>query len=240
LLVPLPWNLPWFGLEQEYFMIDPKTTRPVGFPVDGSDPPAQGPYYCGVGGSKLFGRDIVDAHYKACLYSGIKISGINAEVAPGQWEYQVGPATGIEQGDMLWMSRYILERIAEVEGIDICYDAKPVKGDWNGTGCHTNFSTKAMRAPGGYEAAIVPALEKLALKHDAHIAAYGAGNEERLTGKHETASISTFKWGVADRGASCRVGHETKENGCGYVSHCSCTSFTSIWLHRCLDRSSDD
>jgi glutamine synthetase len=230
---------PWFGLEQEYFMIDPKTTRPVGFPADGSDPPAQGPYYCGVGGSKLFGRDIVDAHYKACLYSGIKISGINAEVAPGQWEYQVGPATGIEQGDMLWMSRYILERIAEVQGIDICYDAKPVKGDWNGTGCHTNFSTKAMRAPGGYEAAIVPALEKLALKHDEHIAAYGAGNEERLTGKHETASISTFKWGVADRGASCRVGHETKENGCGYVSHCPCTSFSSNFLTRCIDRSSD-
>jgi glutamine synthetase len=96
---------PWFGLEQEYFMVDPSTGRPLGFPADGSDPPAQGPYYCGVGGSKLFGRDIVDAHYKACLYAGIKISGINAEVAPGQWEYQIGPATGIEQGDMLWMSK---------------------------------------------------------------------------------------------------------------------------------------
>jgi glutamine synthetase len=208
---------PWFGLEQEYFMMNPKTKLPLGFPEDGTQPEAQGPYYCGVGGSKLFGRDMVDAHYKACLYAGIKISGINAEVAPGQWEFQVGPAVGIEQGDMMWMARYLLERVAESQGVDIVYDPKPLKGgDWNGTGCHTNFSTKEMREEGGYEKAIIPALKKLALKHDEHIAAYGEGNEERLTGKHETAPISTFRWGVADRGASCRVGHDTANEGKGY------------------------
>jgi glutamine synthetase len=210
-------SVPWFGLEQEYFMMNPKTKLPIGFPEDGSKPAAQGPYYCGVGGSKLFGRDIVDAHYKACLFAGINISGINAEVAPGQWEFQVGPSVGIDQGDQMWMARYMLERIAETQGIDIVYDPKPLKdGDWNGTGCHTNFSTKEMRAEGGYKKAIIPALEKLALKHKEHIDAYGEGNADRLTGKHETASIESFRWGVADRGASCRVGHETANEGKGY------------------------
>ena len=206
---------PWFGLEQEYFIMNPETGRPLGWPAEG-EPPAQGPYYCGVGGNMMDGRNIVDAHMKACIYAGIKVSGINAEVAPGQWEYQVGPAIGIEQGDMLWMSRYILQRCCEMRGLSVNYDPKPVKGDWNGTGCHANFSTLSMRQPGGYEKAIVPALEKLSKKHAEHIAAYGAGNEQRLTGKHETASIETFKWGVADRGASCRVGNDTLEKGCGY------------------------
>lgn len=206
---------PWFGLEQEYFLMDPATGKPVGFPAEG-EPEPQGPYYCGVSGSKMFGREIADAHFKACVHAGIKISGINAEVAPGQWEFQIGPAIGIEEGDMLWMGRYLLERIAELRGLDVNYDPKPVKGDWNGSGCHSNFSTKAMRAAGGYEGAIVPALEKLSKKHAEHIAAYGSGNEERLTGKHETASIESFKWGVADRGASCRVGNDTAERGYGY------------------------
>lgn len=206
---------PWFGLEQEYFLINPNTKKPVGFP-DKGEPEPQGPYYCGVSGSKMFGRDIADAHFKACVYAGIKISGINAEVAPGQWEFQIGPAVGIEEGDMLWMARYLLGRIAELKGLDVNYDPKPVKGDWNGSGCHANFSTKPMRAPGGYDGYIVPALEKLGKKHKEHIEAYGEGNEERLTGHHETASIESFKWGVADRGASCRVGNDTAERGYGY------------------------
>lgn len=205
---------PWFGLEQEYFMIDAKTDRPLGWPAD-SEPEAQGKYYCGVGPG-LVGRSIVDAHYKACVYAGLKISGINAEVAPAQWEFQIGPAIGIEMGDMLMVGRYMLERIAEEEGVEINYDPKPIKGDWNGSGCHSNFSTKPMREEGGYEAAIVPALEKLGLKHKEHIEAYGEGNADRLTGKHETADINTWKWGVADRGASCRVGNDTKEEGKGY------------------------
>lgn len=231
--------VPWFGLEQEYFMIDTKTGRPVGFPADGSDPEAQGPYYCGVGGSHLFGRDIVDAHYKACIYAGLKISGINAEVAPGQWEFQIGPAVGIEMGDMLMMGRYLLERIAETVDIDINYDPKPIKGDWNGSGCHANFSTQAMREDGGYEKAIVPALEKLGLKHKEHIEAYGEGNSDRLTGAHETASIEVYRWGVADRGASCRVGNDTKEEGKGYfedrrpAGNCDPYTVTRMLIQTC-------
>eukprot|EP00183_Erythrolobus_madagascarensis_P002366 CAMPEP_0185849098 /NCGR_PEP_ID=MMETSP1354-20130828/3730_1 /TAXON_ID=708628 /ORGANISM="Erythrolobus madagascarensis, Strain CCMP3276" /LENGTH=357 /DNA_ID=CAMNT_0028549579 /DNA_START=146 /DNA_END=1219 /DNA_ORIENTATION=+ len=206
---------PWFGIEQEYFLVDRKTGKPAGFPMHGNPDP-QGPYYCGIGANHLFGRDVVDAHYRACLYAGIKISGINAEVAPGQWEFQVGPAIGMEGGDQVWMARFLLERIAEMSGYIVNYDPKPVKGDWNGSGAHTNFSTKPMREEGGFESHIIPALERLGKKHFEHIKAYGTGNEERLTGKHETASMDVFKWGTADRGASCRVGHETKANGCGY------------------------
>lgn len=207
--------VPWFGLEQEYFLMEPSTGRPIGFPEKG-DPVPQGPYYCGVSGSKMFGRDVADAHFKACVYAGIKISGTNAEVAPGQWEFQIGPAVGIEEGDQLWMARYLLERIAEMRQLDVNYDPKPVKGDWNGSGCHANFSTLPMRKSGGYKSHILPCMQKLQKKHSEHIAAYGTGNEERLTGKHETASIDTFKWGVADRGASIRIGSDTAENGYGY------------------------
>lgn len=206
---------PWFGLEQEYFIMNPRTGKPIGFPDQG-DPAPQGFYYCGVSGSKMYGREIADAHYKACIYSGIIVSGINAEVAPGQWEFQVGPAVGIEQGDMMWMARYLLERIAEMAGLDISYDPKPVKGNWNGTGCHANFSTKGMREPGGYEKYIKPSMEKLALNHKEHIEAYGEGNHERLTGSHETASIDQFTWGVGNRGASCRVGNDVALKGYGY------------------------
>ncbi|KAL8161191.1 hypothetical protein V2J09_012680 [Rumex salicifolius] len=192
----------WFGIEQEYTLLQ----RDVNWP---------GPYYCGIGADKAFGRDIVDSHYKACLFAGINISGINGEVMPGQWEFQVGPAVGISAGDELWVARYILERITEIAGVVVSFDPKPIPGDWNGAGAHTNYSTKSMREDGGYEI-IKAAIEKLGLKHKEHIAAYGEGNERRLTGRHETASIETFLWGVANRGASIRVGRDTEKNGKGY------------------------
>ncbi|KMZ65104.1 Glutamate--ammonia ligase [Zostera marina] len=99
----------------------------------------KGPYYCGTGADKAFGRNIVDAHYKACLYAEIYISGTNGEVMPGQWEFQVGPTIGISVSDQLWMARYILERITELEGVILTFDPKPIPGDWNGAGYHTNF-----------------------------------------------------------------------------------------------------
>ncbi|KAL2478951.1 Glutamine synthetase cytosolic isozyme 1-1 [Forsythia ovata] len=205
---------PWFGIEQEYTLLQKHVKWPLGWPVGGFPGP-QGPYYCGIGADKTFGRDIVDAHYKACLYAGIEISGINGEVMPSQWEFQVGPAVGISAGDQLWVARYILERITEIAGVVVSFDPKPIPGDWNGAGAHTNYSTKSMRTDGGYEV-IKKAIYKLGLRHDKHIAAYGEGNERRLTGKHETANIKTFKWGVADRGASIRVGRDTERDGKGY------------------------
>ncbi|KAH7330754.1 hypothetical protein KP509_20G000200 [Ceratopteris richardii] len=183
---------PWFGLEQEYTLLQKDVNWPLGWPIGGYPGP-QGPYYCGTGSEKAYGRDIVNAHYKACLYAGINISGINGEVMPGQWEFQVGPAVGIAAADQLWCARYILERITEIAGVKLSLDPKPIEGDWNGAGCHTNFSTKSMRTKNGYNV-IKKAIEKLRLKHKDHIAAYGEGNERRLTGRHETADINTFSW----------------------------------------------
>ncbi|KAJ6800826.1 glutamine synthetase cytosolic isozyme 1 [Iris pallida] len=207
-------EVPWYGIEQEYTLLQKDVKWPIGWPIGGFPGP-QGPYYCSAGADKSFGRDIVDAHYKACIYAGINISGINGEVMPGQWEFQVGPAVGISAGDEVWVARYILERITEIAGVVLSLDPKPIQGDWNGAGAHTNYSTKTMREEGGYEV-IKKAIEKLGKRHKEHIAAYGEGNERRLTGRHETADINTFKWGVANRGASIRVGRDTEKEGKGY------------------------
>ena len=209
---------PWFGIEQEYFMMNPETNKPLGFPKDGFPNP-QGQYYCSVGSKNAFGRQIADEHLEACIYAGITISGINAEVASGQWEYQVGPCIGIQSGDHLWMSRYLLERIAERHGVAINWEPKPVKGDWNGSGCHTNYSTKNMREGTENKTGldyIHEAIERLSDKHDEHMAVYGSGNEQRMTGEHETASFDKFSWGTANRGRSVRIGNENVKNQKGY------------------------
>ena len=204
---------PWFGIEQEYTLF--KAARPLGFPENGY-PGAQGPYYCGVGAERVFGRTLAEAHLDACLRAGITIAGINAEVMPGQWEFQIGPVGPLEVGDELWLARWLLQRLGEDAGIYVSYAPKPVPGDWNGAGAHTNFSTKAMREQGGMRV-IEEACIKLGLKHAEHIAVYGAGNEQRLTGKHETCSIREFRFGVSDRGASIRIPIFTVQPGKGYL-----------------------
>ncbi len=205
---------PWYGIEQEFTLMSAGGERPFGWPVGGYPRP-QGPYYCSVGVDCALGRLVLEAHMRACVYAGIKVSGLNAEVLPGQWEYQVGPCTGIESGDHMWISRYILHRVAEDFGVGVSFAPKPVSGDWNGSGAHTNYSTKAMREEGGY-AVIVAAIERLAKKHKEHIECYGADNDKRLTGHHETASITKFSYGVANRGASVRIPRETERYGKGY------------------------
>jgi len=205
----------WFGIEQEFtlFNLDEKT--PLGWPEGGFPSRPQGPYYCSVGPENNFGRAIVEAHYKASMYAGIAISGCNGEVMPGQQEYQVGPVVGIDAGDQHMMSRYILLRVCEEFQVYCTFHPKPMAGDWNGAGMHTNVSTKKMRSHGGLEV-IKQAIYKLGAKHKEHIEVYGTGNELRLTGAHETASIDQFSYGVANRGASVRIGRDTFEDGLGY------------------------
>jgi len=203
----------WFGLEQEYTLLG-FDGWPYGWPKNGFPAP-QGPYYCGVGTGKVMCRDIVEAHYKACLYAGIQISGTNAEVMPAQWEFQVGPCEGIKLGDQLWMARFLLHRIAEEFGAKVTFAPKPIPGDWNGAGLHSNVSTKATREEGGIKA-IEEAMEKLSKRHKEHMLVYGEDNNLRMTGAHETASYDKFTWGVANRGASVRVNRAVSDEGKGY------------------------
>ncbi|CAD5114687.1 DgyrCDS3732 [Dimorphilus gyrociliatus] len=209
---------PWFGIEQEYTLMD-LDGHPFGWPKGGYPGP-QGPYYCGVGADKVYGRDIVEAHYKACLYAGIKISGTNAEVMPAQWEFQVGPCEGIEMGDQLWMARFLLHRVAEDFGVKVSFDPKPMPGDWNGAGAHCNYSTVEMRQPGGIKI-IEKAIERMSKRHKEHIQYYdpknGRDNERRLTGLHETSSIHDFSAGVANRACSIRIPRQVGEEGHGYL-----------------------
>ena len=206
---------PWFGLEQEYFLIDPKTNRPLGFDKNKN----QGQYYCSVGCGNSYGRHIAEEHMRLCIQVGINISGMNAEVAPGQWEYQIGPCEGIDAGDHLWMARYLLQKIAEKHNTIVNIEPKPLEGEWNGSGCHTNYSTEYMREGYGDNSGLFyinKAIDNLSLKHDDHMKVYGSGNELRMTGKHETANFNIFSKGIANRGASIRIGNNNVKNKKGY------------------------
>jgi glutamine synthetase len=204
---------PMFGIEQEYTLF--QDGRPYGWPEVGYPAP-QGPYYCGVGGDKMPGREIVEAHTLACMRAGISIEGTNAEVMMGQWEFQLGILGTVEIGDQLWTARWLLKRIAEEFDVDVSFDAKPIKGDWNGAGAHTNFSTNQTRAANGW-AAIIAACEALGTRVTEHVSNYGVGIEDRLTGAHETAHFSKFSYGISNRGASVRIPGQVAREKRGYI-----------------------
>jgi len=199
---------PWFGMEQEYTMFEDDT--PLGW--DNGEPPPQGDYYCG----RNIGEEIAREHLDACIRANIKISGINSEVMLGQWEYQIGAADPLRVSDDLWVARWLMEKICAKYGVTPSLSPKPIKGDWNGAGCHTNFSTKKMRQAGGIDS-IYEAIHKLSQKHPEHIAVYGDGNKDRLTGDHETCDINTFRYGVSDRGASIRIPWQAHKEKSGYL-----------------------
>ena len=204
---------PWFGIEQEYTLY--RKEWPLGWPKDGFPHP-QGRYYCGVGHDEVHGRPLVEAHMRACLDAGLALSGINAEVMPAQWEFQIGTLSPLEVSDQLWIARWLLYRLGEEYEVYAKLDPKPMPGDWNGAGGHTNFSIKSMREDGGM-GVINMVCEKLSRFHKAHISVYGADNDKRLTGKHETCSINQFRYGISDRGASIRIPMATANAGKGYL-----------------------
>lgn len=213
---------PWAGYEQEYTLLEPNGV-PLGGEIHGFMQP-QGPFYCSVGANVAFGREIVEEHLDACLEAGLMIYGTNAEVMPGQWEFQIGYRGGrnesvgiLEMSDQLWIARHLLGLIAERHQVVVSLDVKPVKGDWNGAGMHTNFSTKQTRDSKTGMAAIESAIAALSKRHEEHIVKYGANNEQRLTGKHETCDIHTFRSGIADRGSSIRIPRSVYLKGFGYL-----------------------
>ncbi len=193
----------WFGFEQEYFIMDTATELPLGFPRGGFPGP-QGMYYCSVGGRHTFGRELVEEHADLCIAAGLTFEGINQEVASGQWEFQLFAKGAKKAGDEIWIARYLLDRLTESYGWYIEYHPKPIKGDWNGSGMHANFSNTTLRTCGSREVfeTICEAFRPVTSEH---IAVYGAYNDQRLTGKHETASISDFSYGISDRGCSIRI-----------------------------------
>lgn len=203
----------WFGFEQEYVFID--NDLPLGFPEKGYPGP-QGPYYCAVGAGKVAGREIVEEHLDLCLAAGLGITGINAEVLLGQWEYQCFGKGAKNASDDLVLSRYLLYRTAEKYGITVNIHPKPLKGDWNGSGMHTNFSNYEMREIGGKEL-FESICESFRPVHKEHIAEYGSSNDQRLTGLHETQSIHQFSYGVSDRGSSIRIPVGTAQKWLGYL-----------------------
>jgi glutamine synthetase len=202
----------WFGFEQEYFLY--RDGVPLGFPQAGFPEP-QGEYYTGVGYRNVgdVAREIVQTHLDLCLAAGINHEGINAEVAKGQWEFQIFGKGSKKAADDLWMARYLLLRLCERYHVDINFHPKPLgmEYDWNGSGLHTNFSTAHMREVGGkeYFDTLMAAFSET---REAHIAVYGPDNHMRLTGLHETAAIDDFTFGLANRGASIRIPHSFMNN----------------------------
>ena len=212
---------PWMGFEQEYTMF--KKNIPLGWPEHGF-PGMQGPYYCGVGSEQIFGRELATKHRDACIDAGIMYYGMNAEVMPGQWEYQIGyrgvpdeDSGALNIADHTWLARWLMHRLSEEYNIHISHENKPVKGDWNGAGMHTNFSTSDIRDPKEGRKAIADAIEKLEKKHTDHIEHYGDKLEERLTGDHETSTIHEFSSGDANRSSSIRIPKPVALKGYGYL-----------------------
>ena len=202
----------WFGFEQEYFLWDVDTQLPLASLPSGF-PDLQGPYYCSVGAGNAFGRDCVEEHFDICLEAGINVEGINAEVAAGQWEFQVFAKGAKQAGDETWIARYLLERTGEKYGYSINWHPKPFGDlDWNGSGMHANFSNNAMRTE-GKEEVFTKICEEFGKNIQRHMSVYGADNDQRLTGKHETQSIDEFSYGISDRGASIRIPVTTPADG---------------------------
>jgi glutamine synthetase len=201
----------WFGFEQEYFLY--KDGRPLGFPKEGYPGP-QGPYYCGVGYKYMgsIARTIVEEHLELCLAAGINHEGINAEVAKGQWEFQIFGKGSHKAADDLWVARYLMMRLCEKYEVDVVWHCKPIRGDWNGSGMHTNFSFKHLREVGGKEY-FEALMDAFGVHREAHIEVYGPDNHLRLTGLHETAPIDQFRYGLSDRGASIRMPVNFVRNG---------------------------
>ena len=220
---------PWFGLEQEYFLFPLSVDTMRRYRGPNGEVRPQGAFYCSVGATRAYDRTIAEEHMFTCIDAGLNISGINAEVAPGQWEYQIGPCEGIKSGDQLWISRWLMERITEKYGVEVAWHPKPLEG-FNGSGCHTNYSTLSMRGGGKRTSGkidvtedgiqyIFDAIRNLAAKHKEHMEVYGEDNEKRMSGEYEASNYDNFTFDInksVDRGASIRIGYDTLNRREGY------------------------
>tara|TARA_R100001163_G_scaffold64213_2_gene57934 strand:- start:8058 stop:9137 length:1080 start_codon:yes stop_codon:yes gene_type:complete len=214
---------PWFGCEQEYTLLDSKTKLPFNFNIH----KPQGDFYCSVKHPECQLSQMVREHLYICAEAGIKINGINAEVAPSQWEFQIGPAGLLKVADDMYMARYLLFRLSVKYGIEVTFHPKPMKGDWNGSGCHINFSTNLMRGDAvkvktgesipDCSEYINKAIVNLEKDHPEILKYYGSDNDQRLTGLHETSSMDKFTYGVGTRHTSVRIPNQVASQKYGYI-----------------------
>lgn len=202
-----------FGFEMEYFLMDPQTNKPLGWPADPlARPLPQGHYYCGTGANAAYAQTVNDDHFDACIKAGLTIAGTNGDVVPGQWEIQIGIVYGLDAADQLWIARYLLQRAAERHGLSL---APKLDSEYNGSGLHTNVSSDDTRGEGGLEF-IKNTMDNFAKLHASHMAMYGDGDASGMTGECETASFDKFSYGVTDRGASVRIPRTIAADGRGY------------------------
>jgi glutamine synthetase len=209
-----------FGLEQEYFIVDSKTNLPnaKNFELLNEGKINQHDmdiHYCYVGITETVGRKISEHHMYACIDCGLDISGTNGEVAPCQWEFQIGPVIGIDASDQLIIARFLLMKIAEIYDCKIDFNSKPFGPTISGSGCHINISTKNMREENGFDH-IIDGINKLEKVADRSIEIYGEDNKSRLSGACETASWRDFSYSIGGRDTSIRIGYETAKNKKGY------------------------
>lgn len=213
---------PIFGMEQEFYVL--KDGKPL---VWSDNPEPQGDYYCGVGHQSIGrGRAFLEEMTNIINDDDLKlnITGTNMEVGPGQMEVQLCEH-GLEAADKMLVMRFFMIIEAEARDLEVDFTPKPsiLSGpEWNGSGCHVNFSTKEMREDGesplSAVLAMANALQNLKDNHSSQVQYLGSeNNRKRLTGENETSSYDTFTYGVAHRGASARIPRQCVKDLKGYI-----------------------